>query len=85
MSVFREFCSEVGVNFEDTGMSLEALDGLLSQFYAGARSRKGELYTKKSMQAIRFALQRHFMNTRKVDIVKGEQFAPSNIKHSSRN
>ncbi|XP_071480598.1 uncharacterized protein KIAA1958-like [Diadema antillarum] len=76
LSVFREFCSEVGENFED--LSLEGLDGLLSQFYAGARNKKGELYSKKSMQAIRFGLQRHFMETRGVDIVKGEQFPRSN-------
>ena len=76
LSVFWEFCSEVGVNFED--LSLEGLDGILSQFYAGAQNKKGELYTKKSMQAIRFALQHHFMKTRGVDIVKGEQFSRSN-------
>lgn len=77
LSVFREFCSEVGVKIEEI-LGLEDLDGILSQFYAGARNKKGELYTKKSMQAIRFALQRHFMKTRGVDIVKGEQFSRSN-------
>ena len=76
MSVFGEFCKEVEASFDD--IDGEGLDLLLSQFYAGARNKKGELYSKKSMQAIRFALQRHFLNTRGLDIVKGKEFTRSN-------
>lgn len=72
VSVFRDFCKDVNANFED--IDNKALDQLLSQFYARARNKKGELYSKKSMQAIRFGLQRHFMLSRGVDIVKRNEF-----------
>lgn len=42
MSVFGEFCKEVEASFDD--IDGEGLDLLLSQFYAGARNKKGELY-----------------------------------------
>ena len=76
MSVFQEFCNELNTTYED--IENAALDKLLSQFYAGARSKTGELYSLKSMQAIRFALQHHFLVSRNIDIVKGEDFSLSN-------
>ena len=53
------------------------LDEVLGKFYASARQKNGELYSKKSMLTIRFGLQRHFLNTRKVDIIKDSEFSES--------
>ena len=53
------------------------LDKILQKFYAGVRQKNGSLYCKKSMLSIRFGLQRHFLNTKNVDIVKHEDFANS--------
>ena len=43
-----------------------------------ARKTAGELYSKKTMQAIRYALQRHFESTRKIDIINSSEFKRSN-------
>ncbi|XP_072028469.1 uncharacterized protein [Amphiura filiformis] len=53
------------------------LDDIIGKFYCGARKQDGELYCKKTMQAIRFGLQRHFINEGKCDIVMNEDFASS--------
>ena len=52
MSVFQEFCNELNTTYED--IENAALDKLLSQFYAGARSKTGELYSLSRCK--RFAL-----------------------------
>ena len=57
LSVFLDFCGQTNANFNND-IDDEALDRLLSQFYAGARNKSGDLYSKKTMQAIRFSLQR---------------------------
>lgn len=72
LSVFNDFCQRAKMDYET--IDNKSLDFLLSQFYAGARNQKGELYSKKSMQSIRYGLQRHFLTERNVDIVKGNEF-----------
>lgn len=73
LSVFSEFCNQVQAgNFTDADIS--TLDVLLSKFYAGARNQKGGLYSKKSMQSIRYGLQRHFLAKRGFDIVNSTDF-----------
>ena len=74
LSVFLDFCGQTNANFNND-IDDEALDRLLSQFYAGARNKSGDLYSKKTMQAIRFSLQRYFLETRQVDITKDEKFS----------
>lgn len=54
------------------------LDRFLSRFYCGLRKDTGELYTKKSMHAIRYGLRRHFQATMDVDILKTNLFKLSN-------
>ena len=58
-------------------LSNSELDCVLQRFYAGARQKDGTLYSHKSMLSIRFGLQRHFMSTKDVDIVKNEDFSGS--------
>ena len=76
VSIFEEYCSTSGDEIEK--LTDAELDDLLSRFYGGARNKSGELYSKKTMQAIRYGLQRHFESTRKIDIVKGNDFKGSN-------
>lgn len=54
------------------------LDLFLSRFYAGLRTDSGELYTKKSMHAIRYGLNRHFEATKDMDISQSKVFKESN-------
>ena len=53
------------------------LDELLCRFYAGARKKDGEDYSKKSMQALRYGLHKHILNLRDIDIVKDKEFSKS--------
>ncbi|XP_033641142.1 probable fumarate hydratase, mitochondrial isoform X1 [Asterias rubens] len=55
------------------------LDEFLCRFYASLRKHDGELYTKSSMQGIRYGLQRHFQALRKWNICNIESFPQSNI------
>ena len=78
LSIFKEFCSLADVDFEDlANTDIGDLDKLLSRFYAGARTKKGDVYSAKSMHCIKFALQRHFLSIKSVDI-KGKDFPLSN-------
>ena len=54
------------------------LDTFLSQFYGGLRKDNGELYTKKSMQAIRYGIQRYFQTTKDVNICDSKVYKDSN-------
>ncbi|XP_071496853.1 uncharacterized protein [Diadema antillarum] len=76
VSVFTDFCQQIKTDFEN--VTNPELDVLLSKFYAGARNKKGAHYSAKSMQGIRFALQRHFMVSRNIDIIKAKEFSLSN-------
>ena len=78
LSIFKEFCLLTNVNFEEIStIDIADLDKLLSRFYAGARTKKGDGYSAKSMHCIKFALQRHFLSIKGVDI-KGKDFPLSN-------
>ena len=56
------------------------LDSFLSLFYASLRKQKdgATLYTKKSMQAIRYGLMRHFLKSKGFNICKDVEFDGSN-------
>ena len=47
------------------------------------RRQDGEKYSKKSIQSIRYGLQRHFLKVRKLDIVADSEFKESNEVFSS--
>ena len=55
-------------------LPVEELDKFLSLFFAGLRKADSSLYTKKSMQGIKYGLHRHFKTVRDVDITKSDQF-----------
>ena len=73
----NEYCKEKKLAYPEQ-RSNEELDELLGQFYAEVRKQDGDFYCKKSMQATRYGLQRHFDATRNVDIVKDSTFKHSN-------
>ncbi|XP_030837953.1 uncharacterized protein LOC764748 isoform X2 [Strongylocentrotus purpuratus] len=75
LSLFEEFSKRENVNFED--IDNKALDVLLSNFYKAARNKKGDLYSLKSMQSIRFGLQRYFLESRGINITKTNEFSLS--------
>ena len=59
-------------------MPVDQLDNFLSKFYPALRKVDGSLYTKKSMQGIRYGIQRHLQDSRGIDIVKDIGFSESN-------
>ena len=60
-------------------MTLENLDIVLRQFYAEARSKKGEEYSRSSLLGIRNAVERHLASSgREIKIAKSPSFAKSN-------
>ncbi len=61
-----------------SALSKRDLDEFLCRFYASLRKHDGELYTKSSMQGIRYGLQRHFQALHKWNICNIESFPESN-------
>ena len=55
------------------------LDGVLREFYAslGLRREDGSWYSKKSMQAIRYGVQRYFLDNYNFDICDKATFSQS--------
>ena len=47
-------------------------------FYAGARTAKGEMYKVNSLKALRFSLQRFFIDSRGINIIDDDEFEKSN-------
>eukprot|EP00057_Strongylocentrotus_purpuratus_P026170 XP_011680644.1 PREDICTED: uncharacterized protein LOC105446044 [Strongylocentrotus purpuratus] len=81
MKIFEDFLQVIKTDLDSVNkLSNSELDNVLQKFYAGARRKNGFYYMKKSMLAIRFGLQRHFLcHCNKVDIIKHEDFPNSTI------
>ena len=77
ISIFQDFYKEIKAEFDGDLVDNEALDLLLSQFYVEPRNQNGKYYSKKTMQALRFSLQRHFLASRNLDITKEDSFSRS--------
>ena len=69
VSVFRQYLEEREVDEKELLTSKVKLAAVLRKFYAEARKKNGELYTKASLGAILFGLQR-FFSSLKMDIIK---------------
>ena len=76
------YCKEKQLPPPDS-LSISELDKLLGKFYAEARRKDGDFYAKKTLQATRYGLQRHFDSTRNVNIVKDAEFKHSNVVYQS--
>ncbi|XP_062593498.1 uncharacterized protein LOC134254976 [Saccostrea cucullata] len=70
---------EKNMNFDECiSFSTEEMDCLLRKFYAETKRVNGEVYAKKSMISLRYGLQKHFLKTRKEDIINDEAYKTSN-------
>ena len=59
--VFQSFCEENGETVDLSTCSPKDLNALLSRFYVGLRTQKGEYYKKSSYMAARAALSRYLV------------------------
>ena len=48
------------------------------KFYAGARTEKGDKYKNNSMISFRHSIQRHFIDTKDINIIDDSDFVPAN-------
>lgn len=76
--VFTDFCHEVGISVVTASVNVPTLCQALKRLYAGARTKKCELYQLTAFRSLRYALKRHFEETLKVDIIKDKAFAQAN-------
>ena len=82
MKLFSTYCEVKDVQKPEE-LSNAELDNLLGKFYAEARRQNGEFYAKKTLQSIRYGLQRHFDASRNVDIISNTEFKHSNVVFQS--
>ena len=82
LKTFLSFCTEENV-YSVNVISLEELRGLLTRFYAGARTVKGEYYKVNMMHSLRNGLRRHFKEVRKIDITNDGFFEEANMCFSN--
>lgn len=84
---FSDWCNDRGVDRKLSEMSDMELDQVLRRFYAEARAKDGELYSRSSLLAIRNAIERFLKNpthNRAIKIAKGEAFQLSNEMLNSK-
>jgi len=81
-NVFREYLKEKKIDEESLTSSKEKLASVMRKFYAEARKKNGELYTKASLVGIRFGLQR-FFSSHKIDIIKDPEFSEANAVYQA--
>ena len=80
VSILAEYALSIGSSLDAIEkLDKSELDSVLQKFYAACRKSDGNMYQKKSMQGIKFGLQRHFQAIhRSWDIIKDREFAESN-------
>jgi len=74
LNVFRDYLKERKVDEDSLAASKDKLATVLRKYYAEARKKNGELYTKALLVGIRFGLQR-FFSSHKIDIIKDPKFS----------
>ena len=84
---FSDWCKDRGVDKKLFELSYMELDQVLRRFYAEARAKDGELYSRSSLLTIRNAIERFLNNpphNRGIKITKGEAFQQSNKMLNSK-
>ena len=84
---FSDWRNDRGVDRKLSEMTDMELDQVLRRFYAEARAKDGELYSRSSLLAIRNAIERFLNNpphNRAIKIAKGEAFQLSNKMLNSK-
>ena len=69
-NIFEEYLHEKQKEYPTNAMELAAI---LKLFYAEARKQNGKLYSKSSLDALRFGLNRHLKELLDLDIVKDNE------------
>ena len=73
--VFELYLKEKNIRNPSTAVELAAV---LRKFYAEARKKNGQMYSKNSLCSIRFAFFRHFKQELIIDIIKDTEFNEAN-------
>ena len=73
--IFESYLKEKNIRNPTTAVELAAV---LRKFYAEARKKDGQMYSKNSLCSIRFSLCRHFKQELNVDIIKDAEFDEAN-------
>ena len=80
-STLRAFLKENDQPTDFENFSDEQLDATLTKFYVCARSRNGELYKGKTLQSLRYGINRYLQAppyNRPINIMSGTAFVKSN-------
>ena len=73
--IFESYLKEKNIRKPSTAVELGAD---LRKFYAEARKKDGQMYSKNSLCFIRFVLCRHFKQELNIDIIKDMEFNEAN-------
>ena len=80
--ILNEYLKEKNGTFKSIDDLSEAdvkdIVATLRKFYGEVRKTDGSLYAKKSLITLRFGLQKHFMQTCKIDIINSDDFNEAN-------
>ena len=75
LNILKKYCEESGLVVPESPAEFNLF---LCRFYAALRTKKGDYYKLNSMNSIRFSLQRHFKEKKKVDIIEDNIFVEAN-------
>ncbi|XP_071784526.1 uncharacterized protein [Asterias amurensis] len=81
VNILSEYCNVKNTTLSEVDrMNPAELDTFLRRFYMEVRQVNGDIYCKKSLQTIRYGIQRHFKDreTNSMDIVIDKAFERSN-------
>ncbi|KAK7105841.1 hypothetical protein V1264_017169 [Littorina saxatilis] len=79
--IFRHYLKEKGKGEDFEAMSKNELNSTLGSFYMEARSESGDLYKRKTLEGIRYGLNRHLKSpphNNDFDIVRDSDFSVAN-------
>ena len=83
--VLREYCMEKNISPAFEQLNKTELDKLLGQFYANARRKDGTLYTKSTMNSLRYGLARYFQSENNVDFASSNKVFAAFLVDLKRN
>ena len=83
VKVVREYCKEKGSNVEFEKLDPKELDELLELFYVDVRKKDGELYKSSAFSLLRYGINKHLLDSKKLDIPNDPAFANSNKAYFS--
>ncbi|XP_046333996.2 uncharacterized protein LOC124116630 isoform X1 [Haliotis rufescens] len=81
VKLLLDWCQKNNVNVDLKTIKPAALDQILCRFYVEVRSKVGQRYSRNTIVAIRYGLNRYFANMvppRKMDIIEEKTFRYSN-------